>query len=105
MAKATVSELIEQIGVAVMAAHKVAGDGVYDLHIFLQTYPTQQGPDYYTVHCDQSYIPYDEREAHQAAEEALRAELPNAVFDLSYDEDLYDSADAAFSAEMETAVW
>lgn len=44
MAKATVGELIERIGVAVMAAHAVAGDDVYDLHIFLQTYPTQSGP-------------------------------------------------------------
>ena len=104
MAKATVSELIEMIGTAVMAAQAVAGDKVYDLHIFLQTYPTQQGPDYYTVHTDTSYC-QGGAEAYEAELEALRAELPTDVFDLSFDEDAYGDASEAFDAEMETAVW
>jgi hypothetical protein len=104
MAKATVSELIERIGEAVMRAHAVAGDDVYDLHIFLQTYPTQSGPDYYTVHCDTSYCTGGQ-DAYEAELEALRAELPNDVFDLSYDEDAYQTANEAFDAEMESAVW
>lgn len=104
MAKATVQELVKLIGTSVMAAHAVAGDKVYDLHIFLQTYSTQSGPDYYTVHCDTSYIAYDRKDGYDAAIEALRAELPTDVFDLDYGA-LYSDASEAFDAEMETAVW
>jgi hypothetical protein len=106
MAKATVSELVVLIGEAVMRARDVAGDKVFDIHIFLQDWPTQErGVELSTVHCDQSYIAYDLRDEYAAAEEALRAELPRDVFALSYDESLYGSDDAAFEAEMETAVW
>lgn len=104
MARATVGDLIEQIGQSVQRAHETAGEKVYDIHIFLQTYPTQEGRDYYTVHCDQSYVAYGQRDEYTAAEEALRAELPNDVFDLDYDEEAYESAGEAFDAEIEEAV-
>ena len=104
MVQATVSELIQTIGEAVMKAREVAGDKVFDLHIFLQTYPTQSDPDYYTVHCDTSYC-QGGADAYEAELEALRSELPHDVFDLSYDEDAYSDASEAFDAEMETAVW
>jgi len=104
MAKATVGELIQSIGESVMRARETAGERVFDLHIFLQTYPTQSGPDYYTVHCDTSYC-QGGADAYEAELTALRAELPNAVFDLSYDEGAYEDAGQAFEAEMEEAVW
>lgn len=105
MARITVDELVAEIGQAYARSAATAGEQVYDIHVFLQTYPTQAGPDYYTVHCDQSYIAYDRREEYAPAEDALRSELPNAVFDISYDDDAYESAAEAVEAALESAVW
>lgn len=89
MAKATIRELVELIGRSVMAACEVAGDNVYDLHIFLQA--QRQG---YTVHADY-------QDGAEAELKALRAELPADVFDLAYDENAYSDASEAFADALE----
>lgn len=104
--KLTAEELANEVGEAIKRAHDKAGDKVYDIHIFLQTYPTLEGPDYWTVHCDQSYIPYDQREEHEAAEQAVRDELPNAVIDIiDFDEDLFEDGGEAFAAAWSEYVY
>ena len=72
----------------VNAAAKKIGTDAFDVHIFLQ----EDMPKMYGVHCDLSYG------GTETAEEAVREELPNALYILK-GEDI----DGEFEAAMEEA--
>lgn len=104
MSKMHVSELAREIVEAQQRAggrfpdDEAEASRCYGIWVFLQPYDLgpQWGPAY-TVHCDQSYGGSD------AAEAAVREELPNAVLVLDYDEDAYEDVAEALEAAMKDA--
>lgn len=101
MSKMHVSELAREIVEAQQRAaarfpdDEAEASRCYGIWVFLQPYDL--GPPAYTVHCDQSYGGSD------AAEAAVREELPNAVLVLDYDEDAYEDVAEALEAAMKDA--
>ena len=82
------NELAKIVCQGVNAASKKIGAGAFDVHIFLQ----EDMPKLYGVHCDLSFG------GTEIAEEAVREELPNALYVLK-GEDI----DSEFEAAMEEA--
>lgn len=72
---------------AINEAAKKVGPAAFDVNIFLQ----EDMPKMYGVHCDLSYG------GTEAADEAVRDELPNGLFDL-------DCGDSDIGAEFESAM-